>query len=91
MHHFPGKQERKPGHADESGGAGAKHRVARRRVTAVAVCGEVAIAPGEEDESEGAETEGCHPEAVDEGVEDDFGGEDAIFLSLSLVLSFEGT
>ena len=80
MHHLPGQEQREPGHADEGGGAGTEDRVAGGRVAAVAFCCEVAVAPGEEDEGESAEAQGGHPDAVDEGVDDDFWGEDAVFL-----------
>ena len=80
VHHLPGEEEREPGHADEGGCARAEHRVAFRLVVAVAAVGEVAVAPGEEDQGEGGEAEGGHPDAVDEGVDDDFPGEDSLFL-----------
>lgn len=48
VHHFPGEQQREPGHADEGCCAGAVHRRAFGRVVAVAAPGEVAVAPAEE-------------------------------------------
>lgn len=80
VHHLPGEEEREPGHADEGGCARAEDGVAFGRVVAVAAGGEVAVAPGEEDKREGGETEGCHPDAVDEGVDDDFPGKNSLFL-----------
>ena len=82
VHHLPGEEEREPGHADEGGCARAEHCVAFARVVAVAAGGEVAVAPGEEDEREGGEAERGHPDTVDDGVDDDFPGEDSLFLFL---------
>ena len=76
IHHFPCQEKREPSKADKSGTAGAEHSVAGRGIGVVAAIAEVAITEAEEHEGEGTKAESCHPEAVDEHVEEDFGRED---------------
>ena len=80
VHHLPGQQQREPGHAHEGRGAGSVHRRAFRGVAAVAAAGQVPLAPAEEHQRERRQAEGCDPDAVHDGVDDDFPGEDSLFL-----------
>ena len=85
MHHLPGEEEGEPGHAGEGSGAGTENCVAVVRLVGIVVMcvtalGELAVAPSEHDEREGGQTEGGHPDSVDEGVDDDFPGENTLFL-----------
>lgn len=79
VHHLDGEEEREPNHGREAGGAGPEHQVAAGRVAVVAVFADLAVAEAVEDEDEAAEAEGCHPETVDEHVEHQLGGENALF------------
>lgn len=85
VHHLPGKEEGEPGHAGEGSGTGTENCVAVVGLAGVVVMsvtalGEIAVAPSEHDEGECRQTEGSHPDSVDEGVNDDFPGEDTLFL-----------
>lgn len=78
--HFPGEEEGEPGEAGESGGAGAEDNLAAF-VVLIAAFANIggAVAEAVEDEDEGGEAEGGHPEAVDDHVDEEFGGEDTLF------------
>ena len=75
---LPGEEQEDPRHGRVGRGAGAKDDVARRRVGVVAVGAQVAVAEGEDDGGEGAEDAASHEDAVDDHVEHEFGGEDAV-------------
>lgn len=78
--HFPGEEEGEPGQTGKSGGAGAEDDFAAFVVLVAAVANVGgAVAEAVEDEDEGGEAEGGHPEAIDDHVDEEFGGEDTLF------------
>ncbi|KAM5475421.1 hypothetical protein MauCBS54593_001109 [Microsporum audouinii] len=78
--HLPRQEERKPRQADERRRARPEDGVARRRVVAVAVRPQVAVAEPEHHQRERGQAERGHPEAVRQDVHDDLPGEDPLFL-----------
>lgn len=78
--HLPGEEQGEPGKAGKGGGTGAEDNFAALGVRVVAVVANVsgAVADTVEDEDEGAEAEGSHPETVDYHVEEELGGEDTL-------------
>ena len=76
---FPRADEDQPGEFGEDGGARAEHGIAAGTVVAVAVDAEVGVAGAVDDDDEGEEGAGAHDGAVDQHVDDDLGGEDAVF------------
>lgn len=76
---LPGEEEKDPGHGGVRGGAGAEDVVADGRVGVVALVAELAAVEAKDDDGEGAEDAAGHEDSVDDHVEHEFGGEDAVF------------
>lgn len=76
---LPREEEEDPRHGGVTRCACAEDGFTRRRVFVVAVGAEVATVEAEHDDGEGADCAAGHEGAVDDHVEEELGGEDAIF------------
>ena len=86
VYQFPGEEEAEPRHAHERRCSRAEHLVAGSTVAVIAVLAETAVAEAPDHKAEGGEAEGGHPQAVGEGVDEEFVGEDAAFQVLGWAL-----
>lgn len=76
---FPREEEEYPRHGGVAGCAGAEHLVTLGGVRVVTVDAEVAAVEAEDDDGEGSDGAAGHDDAVDDHVEEEFGGKDAVF------------
>lgn len=76
MHHLPGEEEREPGKGDEGGGTSTENEFTGLAVCFVTAEAEISVTESPNDDGECSETEGCHPEAVHNHVEQHFLGKD---------------
>ena len=69
--HFPSEEKCKPSQARKSGGAGTEDHLALRRELVVAVFSKIigAVTKAVEDNDEGGQAEGRHPDTVDNHVD----------------------
>ena len=77
--HFPSQEKREPSKAGEAGRAGSEYRVTSFGIGGIAILSQITITKPVQDEGEGGQTECCHPETVDDHINQDFDGEDTPF------------